>query len=95
MLERHSTLEIERDLEGDAEKPGRMTMIERERRAEREQTEPEPYWDFEHVPRPKEEASRNKDPLSEENVAIWVALVFLIALSIATAYFVWAMISGL
>jgi hypothetical protein len=96
MLQRHSLQEYEADLQAGQEKPGPMTMLNRDSAvADREEAKLEPYRDFEHAPQPRQKESKETDALSEQNVAVWVAILFLIGLSVLAAYFFWARLNGL
>ena len=93
MLERHSTQECERDLE--TETPRRMSLLELASSEHHEKTELEPYWDFEHAPQPRPKESTKDDALSEQKVAVWVAILFLIGVSVLFAYFFWIRLANL
>jgi hypothetical protein len=96
MLQRHSIQEYEADLKAGQEKPGPMTMLNRDSAVEdREEAKLESHGDFEHAAQLRQKESKETDALSEQNVAVWVAILFLIGLSVLAAYFFWARLNGL
>lgn len=89
MLQRHSVEEQENARKGESENalgmPKRMTLLEHP--IEQERTELEPYWGYEPPSKPE---SEKNDPLSEQNVAIWLGIMVIIGVTALVVYYLWA-----